>query len=83
MKKSKFLKKSLAMLQICGGCTYQTMKRQAELDITNGTARSGYIPNDAAYGFQTFEVLSSRLKPGYAESAIVNGLLDLINEATH
>ena len=51
--------------------------------ITNGTARSGYIPNDAAYGFQTFEVLSSRLKPGYAESAIVNGLLDLINEATH
>ena len=51
--------------------------------ITNGTARSGYIPNDAAYSFQTFEVLSSRLKPGYAESAIVNGLLDLINEATH
>ncbi len=36
-----------------------------------------------AYGFQTFEVHSSRLKPGYAESAIVNGLLDLINEATH
>lgn len=31
--------------------------------ITNGTARSGYIPNDAAYGFQTFEVLSSRLNP--------------------
>jgi hypothetical protein len=51
--------------------------------ITNGMARSGYIPNDAAYGFQTFEVLSSRLKPGYAESAIVNGLLDLIHDATH
>ena len=28
-----------------------------------------------------FEVLSSRCKPGYAESAIVNGLLDLIADA--
>ena len=29
-------------------------------------------------GYQTFEVLGSRLKPGCAQSAIVNGLLDLI-----
>jgi hypothetical protein len=48
--------------------------------LTNGRANSGYIPNDAAFGFQTFEVLSSRLKPGCAETAIVNGLLDLIDE---
>jgi neutral ceramidase len=48
--------------------------------LTNGTARSGYIPNDAAYGMTTFEVLSSRLKPGCAESAIVDGILDLIRE---
>jgi len=46
--------------------------------LTNGMARSGYIPNVAAFGYQTFEVLGSRLKPGCAESAIVNGLLDLI-----
>jgi neutral ceramidase len=46
--------------------------------LTNGMARSGYIPNDAAYGMDTFEVLSSRLKPGCAESAIVNGILDLM-----
>jgi neutral ceramidase len=46
--------------------------------LTNGMARSGYIPNDAAYGMDTFEVLSSRLKPGCAECAIVNGTLDLI-----
>ena len=47
--------------------------------LTNGSAPSGYIPNDAAYGYQTFEVLSSRLKPGCAETAIVEGLLDLID----
>ncbi|MEO9132232.1 MAG: neutral/alkaline non-lysosomal ceramidase N-terminal domain-containing protein [Sphingomonas sp.] len=45
--------------------------------LTNGMAQSGYIPNDAAYGFNTFEVVSSRLKPGCAETAIVEGLLDL------
>jgi neutral ceramidase len=46
--------------------------------LTNGSARSGYIPNDAAYGMNTFEVVSSRLQPGCAESAIVNGILDLM-----
>ena len=46
--------------------------------LTNGMARSGYIPNDASYGMDTFEVLSSRLKPGCAEGAIVNGILDLM-----
>jgi hypothetical protein len=46
--------------------------------LTNGMARSGYIPSDAAFGYETFEVLGSRLKPGCAESAIVDGLLDLI-----
>ncbi len=50
--------------------------------ITNGRATTGYIPNDAAFGYQVFEVLSSRLKPGCAESGIVNGLLDLVAEAT-
>ena len=29
--------------------------------LTNGAARSGYIPDDASFGKQTFEVLSSRL----------------------
>jgi hypothetical protein len=49
--------------------------------LTNGMARSGYIPNDAAYGMYTFEVLSSRLQPGCAETSIVNGILDLIAES--
>ncbi len=47
--------------------------------LTNGSARSGYIPDDASYGKYTFEVLSSRLRPGCAESSIVNGLLELID----
>ena len=49
--------------------------------LTNGSARSGYIPDDASFGKYTFEVLSSRLQPGCAESSIVNGLLDLIDKS--
>ena len=43
----------------------------------------GYIPDDESYGNQTFEVLGSRYKQGYAESAIVNGILGMIHNATH
>jgi hypothetical protein len=46
--------------------------------LANGRANSGYVPNDTAFGAYTFQVLGSRLKPGYAETAIVGGLLDLI-----
>jgi hypothetical protein len=49
--------------------------------LTNGSARSGYIPDDESFAKLTFEVLSSRLKPGCAESAIVNGLLGLIDNS--
>jgi len=55
--------------------------RTMMLTITNGVGNSGYIPNDAAFGYYTFEVLSSRLKPGFAENGIVNGLLDMMYEA--
>ena len=51
------------------------------LTLTNGYAKSGYIPHDAAFGTYTFEVVSSKLKPGYAEEAIVNGLLDMMYES--
>jgi len=63
----------------------QRLKRESPLKhtlmvtLTNGTAPSGYIPNDAAFGYDTFEVVSSNLKPGCAETAIVDGLLDLID----
>ncbi len=51
--------------------------------ITNGFSAAGYIPDDESYGAQTFEVTTARCKPGFAESAIINGLLDLIHDVTH
>ena len=65
----------------------QRLKKESPLTgtmmvtLTNGMSNSGYIPNDAAFGYLTFEVLSSRCKPGYAENAIVNGILDLMADA--
>jgi hypothetical protein len=62
----------------------QRLKRESPLKhtmmvtLTNGMAPSGYIPDDAAFGYNTFEVVSSRLEPGCAETAISEGLLDLI-----
>jgi len=49
------------------------------LTHTNGS--SGYIPNDAAFDPVSYEVTASRLKPGCAEEAIVNGLLDLMRRS--
>jgi len=46
--------------------------------LTNGSAPTGYIPSDDAYGRNVFTVLGSRLKPGCAEAGIVNGLLGLM-----
>jgi hypothetical protein len=46
--------------------------------LTNGFANSGYIPDDASFGHQTFEVLSSRLQPGCAETGIVNGIVGMM-----
>jgi neutral ceramidase len=54
------------------------LKHTMMVTLTNGMAPSGYIPDDAAFGYNTFEVVSSNLKPGCAETAISEGLLDLI-----
>jgi hypothetical protein len=47
------------------------------LTHTNGS--SGYIPDETAFEQMSYEIRSSRLKPGCAESAIINGLLDMMN----
>jgi hypothetical protein len=66
----------------------QRLKRQSPLTDTvmvtlaNGRANSGYIPNDAAFGAYTFQVLGSRLKPGCAEQGIADGLADLVTRYT-
>jgi hypothetical protein len=62
----------------------QRLKRQSPLantvmvTLANGAAPSGYIPDDASFSHNTFQVLSSRLKPGCAEDSIADGLTDLI-----
>jgi len=63
----------------------QRLKREAPFKhvlmstLTNGSAPTGYIPSDEAFGRNVFTVLSSRLKPGCAESGIVDGLVKLMN----
>ncbi len=58
------------------------MANTVVVTLANGMANSGYIPNDAAFGAYTFQVLGSRLKPGCAEDAIVGGLLKQIEANT-
>jgi neutral ceramidase len=45
--------------------------------VTHTNGSSGYIPSDAAFDPVGYEVTASRLKPGCAEGAIVNGFLEL------
>ncbi|MBN1873275.1 MAG: hypothetical protein JXA33_03525 [Anaerolineae bacterium] len=50
--------------------------------VTNANGRSaGYIPDDAAYERHTFQVLNTRIKKGYAEQAIINTALDLMDQS--
>jgi hypothetical protein len=54
------------------------MANTVVVTLANGRASSGYIPDDASFGHDTFQVLGSRLKPGCAEQGIANGLVDLV-----
>jgi neutral ceramidase len=64
----------------------QRLKRESPfkhtmmVTLTNGMAQTGYIPSDDAFGRNVFTVLNSKLKPGCAESGIVNGLVDLMSQ---
>jgi neutral ceramidase len=48
--------------------------------LANGRANSGYIPDDASFSHNSFQVLGSRLKPGCAESALADGLSELVSQ---
>jgi hypothetical protein len=48
--------------------------------VTHANGSSGYIPDDAAYEQVSYEITATRLKPGCAEGAIVNGFLDMMRE---
>lgn len=53
------------------------------ISLTNGSAGSGYIPNDASFSHNTFQVLGSRLKAGCAEVAIANAALELAGQTAN
>ena len=63
---------------------YQQLKKASPftntLMITIANDRVGYIVDDAAYDTPTFAVRATPLQPGYAESVIVNGLLDMMEQ---
>ena len=50
------------------------------VSLTNGQAKSGYVPTDDAFARSTFEVASSNLKPGCAEQSIVKGVAGIMAE---
>jgi neutral ceramidase len=52
-------------------------KHSLVVTLCNGRSPAGYVASSTAGGFHTFEVLSSRLQPGFAESLITDTLLDL------
>jgi hypothetical protein len=49
--------------------------------ITHANGSSGYIPDDAAFDDVSYEITTSHLKPGCAETGIVNGFLTLLQES--
>ncbi len=51
---------------------------KATMMVTHCNGSVGYLPNDEAYNDVSYEILSSRVKPGCAESAIVNGLREMM-----
>jgi hypothetical protein len=54
------------------------MANTVVVTLANGRANSGYIPDDASYSHNTFQVLGTRLKPGCAEQGIANGLVEMV-----
>lgn len=63
----------------------QRLKKEAPFNdvvmVTLANGKSvGYIPDDAAYGRYTFQVLGTRIKQGCAESAVVNTFVDLMDQ---
>lgn len=46
--------------------------------VTHANGSSGYIPDDAAFEQVSYEITTSRLKPGCAETAIISGFLNLM-----
>ncbi len=51
----------------------QALPLEHTVMVTHTNGASGYIPDDAAYKEISYEITATKLKPGCAEGAIVNG----------
>jgi hypothetical protein len=56
-------------------------KQTIMVTLANGGANSGYIYSDAAASHLTFQVISSRLQPGCAETNIISRAVDLLRKS--
>ncbi len=52
---------------------------RATMMLTHANGSIGYIPDDDAYEKVSYEIVSTHLKRGCAEDAIVNGLVDMMD----
>ena len=63
---------------------HEHLKKQSDsvrtVMVTHTNGSSGYIPDDAAFAQVSYEITTSPLKPGCAESKIVSGFLSLIEQ---
>jgi hypothetical protein len=61
----------------------QRLKREspftATMMVTHTNGSSGYLPDDAAYEQISYEIVTTRAKPGCAENGIVNGFLEIMD----
>ena len=48
--------------------------------VTHANGSSGYIPDDAAFAKVSYEITTSRLKPGCAENAIIKNFVNLLRQ---
>ena len=46
--------------------------------VTHCNGSSGYLPDDAAYEQVSYEITTTRVKPGCAENAIIDGFLKML-----
>lgn len=51
-----------------------------EVMVTHANGSSGYLPDDAAYDQVSYEIVSTDVKRGCAESGIVNGFAELMKK---
>lgn len=62
----------------------QRLKREspytATMMVTHANGSSGYLADDASYAQVSYEIVTTRVKRGCAEGAIVNGLLEMMKE---